>query len=211
MCNYRHEVNTILAHMHNDNGSQKRKLCKGIAKYLTIRSMYKDNTIDEDFLDLFYSFYGLSRQEQNIDRASLQNLIQSGRNKKTIRVPDQRQYERLLNNAITTISRNNTSQFSYSTKVLHTIWNDLPIYDSRVAQFTGFRAKTAATCQSIRTLYDQREQNGLARLVEEYDKLVSSPTCRDLIRFKRKSFTPAQASRISNVKKIDFMIWGFWA
>ncbi|MBO4633039.1 MAG: hypothetical protein J5858_14060 [Lentisphaeria bacterium] len=115
-----------------------------------------------------------------------------------------------MDTVINTISLNRTKQFSYSTKVLHTIWNDLPIYDSQVADFTGFKARTAATCHSIRDLYDNRDGNSLFRLIEEYDKLVSSSTCRKNIRFKKRTFTSEQASDISPVKKIDFMIWGFW-
>ena len=45
-----------------------KKLCKGIAKYLKIKNMYCDNKIDDDFLNEFYSFYGLWRQKQNINR-----------------------------------------------------------------------------------------------------------------------------------------------
>ena len=206
MCDLNQNFETILHNIQNDNGKRKKKLCKGIAKYLKIQSLYCDNKIDDDFLNLFYSFYGLWRQKQNINRAGLRNYLQTARNKKKKAVPDHKEYARLLEDTITAISPN-SRQFSYSTKTLHTIWNDLPIYDSRIAGFTGFKSKTAATCNFLRDAYNNRED--YKSLVGEYNNLISSAACRELIKYKNESFSLDQALAVSDVKKIDFMIWVF--
>lgn len=197
MCIYPDRIDALIEQANDCSLETRRKLCAGIAKYLILKTMYKSKNINEGFMNLFYDFYGFTRQEKNINRLELMSVLQ------------ERNANELLQNVLERIALNGTNQFSYATKVLHTVNNDLPIYDSCVEKFTGLRRRTLGTWQTLHNAYDQRETNGLLRLVEAYRVFVNNPASQLIISYGNNDFTQKQALTISDVKKIDFMIWGF--
>ena len=88
---------------------------------------------------------------------------------------------------------------SFASKVLHTIDNDLPICDRMVKEFFEYSAprgsleeKILCACRiydELTAMYKARRENGLLRLADV--------------------FSARYADDFSDVKKIDFMIWGF--
>ena len=87
---------------------------------------------------------------------------------------------------------------SFASKVLHTIDNDLPICDRMVKEFFEYSAprgsleeKILCACRiydELTAMYKARRENGLLRLADV--------------------FSARYADDFSDVKKIDFMIWG---
>ncbi|HLH01096.1 MAG TPA: hypothetical protein VKX49_32635 [Bryobacteraceae bacterium] len=93
-------------------------------------------------------------------------------------------------------------QFSFATKLLHTLNPRLPIYDSRVARFFLFDEPqtTAPLQQRISTLIDFHNF-----LVQEYARVLSLDLLAQAIADFRQRFTPRQHT---DEKIIDWLIWG---
>ena len=103
--------------------------------------------------------------------------------------------------AIPTLRNRNTIQFSFATKLLHTINNDLPIFDSEVGKIfnigvsgVGRDARTAS-CVKI---YDS--------LKIYYIELKKEEKIREIIIKLRQKFN-VNAEKVSDTKILDFIIW----
>ena len=223
MCNFLHNINTLIRRVQQDTGEKQQALYEGIAKYLTIKRRYDSNEIlrqrgveTPEFQTVFNDFYALRGQ---VNRQNLWKLI----SKRVVREP----LDQAIRDAIISISydshRNGriipTVQFSFATKAFHTIRNELPIYDDIVGeQFFGLavrqnvsyeeRLASAVECYAMLCgYYERRYKNGLQKLVAEYDKLVKH---NDRFSYKKNIFSTNKAlTLVSDVKKIDFMIWSF--
>jgi len=170
-------------------------LPESIAVYLFLKNKYaKDGATDKVFQFVFRSYYGL-------DRAGLS--------------PEQKtEYFRLLANKkvdLETIlselyelprltkKNKNAIQFSFATKLLHTIDNTRPIFDTQVAKVihksvtgNGKKEKT----ESAKELY-----NCLRNL---YLKLMADKKIQVIIKEFRENST---SQKITDSKVLDFVIW----
>lgn len=98
---------------------------------------------------------------------------------------------------------NETLYFSFATKLLHTIDNDQPIYDSKVAKVfsltrpnhkNGFDNQIdiyKSQVDKIKNVYD--------KILDDNDNLIKDV----LERFDSKYKHP----NMSNIKKLDFLVW----
>ena len=215
---------TLICRIQNDTGEKRQALYEGIAKYLTIKRRYDNNEIlrqsgveKPEFQTAFNALYSLQGQ---VNRQNLWKLIA----KRVVREP----LEQTFYDAVMSISNDKhgkgrsfpTVQLSFATKAFHTIRNELPIYDDIVGeQFFGlavrenapYEERLASAVDCYTTLcgyYEKRYENGLQNLVVEYDNLVKNS---DGIQYENHVFSQNEAlTLVPDVKKIDFMIWGFW-
>lgn len=164
-------------------------------QYPTIQRLYnmKNKTEDDNqqLFTTFCSFYGV-RFKNQLNINNLRDLlIQGPRNQNA--VPS-------LRDAIEDISLEKI-EFSFATKVRHTINNNHLIFDSHVSNFfNGIKVignSGEEKIQSAEDIYSQlesfyaaRRQNGLAELIDIFDAHFPD-------------------AKFSDVKKLDFMIWGW--
>lgn len=96
----------------------------------------------------------------------------------------------------------NTVQFSFATKLLHTINNDLPVYDSYVAHIIDIKPSGTGKVQKISSCLkcyaDLKDLYANLRVNDEMKALIS--------KFKE---TFPEIADISDVKCIDFMLWAY--
>lgn len=106
---------------------------------------------------------------------------------------------------IPTLKGKNTMQFSFATKLLHTIDNDKPIFDSRVKSTLQIKSKGSGKhsdkdtkIRSCIEIYDSLEQ--------WYVKLKENEKVKNFIsKFKLKFRIDKE--KISDTKILDFIIW----
>ena len=163
------------------------KIQSGVESYLKIQGMYSRKEIRVEFKKLFKKFY---RVRGRIDQDKLWDLLKHRK-------------EVSINDAMNDISDKKTVQLSFASKALHTINPDLPIYDRTVRIFFRLpnpyprELKKRLVFQEkvyndLKGIYAERKDNGLIKLANAFDNLF-----------------PQYKTQISEVKKIDFMIWGF--
>jgi hypothetical protein len=90
-------------------------------------------------------------------------------------------------------------QFSFATKLLHTLDTSLPIYDSKVAELLGLPVKKgkdfAANLSTCIAVYE--------RLQETQQELLSDEGIRNQIAALKDRYN----SQISDEKALDFLLW----
>ena len=197
MCIPNQRINNLIERVNDRNIIQMRKLCVGIAKYMILSDMFENKKINDGFMNLFLDFYVMKFHKDKLNRDEMQTLLQEGNANNT---PE---------DVMARIRTDNTNMFSYATKVLHTIDTSRPIYDSRVAVFFDLgNRKDNLTYKILRDRYTNNAES-LGALATSYEEIIGSDICRNMISYGNDDFTPEQALKISEVKKIDFVIWAF--
>lgn len=197
MCILIQRIDDLIERANNTNINQMRKLCVGIAKYLILSDMFENKKINDGFMNLFLDFYVMKFHKDKLNRDEMKTLLQEGNANNT---PE---------DVMARIRTDNTNMFSYATKVLHTIDPSRPIYDSRVAVFFDLgNRKNNLTYTTLHDRYTNNAEN-LRVLATSYEEIIGNDICRNMISYGNDDFTPRQALKISEVKKIDFMIWAF--
>ena len=197
MCILIQRIDDLIERANNTNINQMRKLCVGIAKYLILSDMFENKKINDGFMNLFLDFYVMIFHKDKLNRDEMKTLLQEGNANNT---PE---------DVMARIRTDNTNMFSYATKVLHTIDTSRPIYDSRVAVFFDLgNRKNNLTYTTLHDRYTNNAEN-LRVLATSYEEIIGNDICRNMISYGNDDFTPRQALKISEVKKIDFMIWAF--
>ena len=168
---------------------------ENIDVYLFIKREYKKGNINNNlvFQFIFRSFYKL-------DNAGLGNELK-------------RKYFELLANKksdlkqillelhkILTLKNKNSIQFSFATKLLHTLDNNNPIFDKEV--------KTVL-CKAV---YGKNPEEKIKSCLKTYQflkniyfELLQDEKIREVIKRFREKFD--NKNEISNVKALDFIIW----
>ena len=167
--------------------------------YSYIQANYQKD--DEDFRDVFTEFYlssqGAMRNEEN--RVPFFNKMRNcDANKKLIDIVKELYNELPINKY----------EFSFATKLLHTINNESPIYDSKV------RIYLKKNEQVDFWLYYHPRVNVLEQiehdwklLVDWYNRFLSTEESKKWIEWFDSQFP--EHTHISKVKKIDFIIFAF--
>lgn len=96
-----------------------------------------------------------------------------------------------------------TLQFSFATKLMHTLSPKLPIYDSRVARFFLYREPSSDLMIEERIIKMSEYYGFLAR---EYERIVKEHRLDGAIAAFRKQFAPRHHT---DEKIIDWLIWAF--
>jgi hypothetical protein len=95
----------------------------------------------------------------------------------------------------------NCIYFSFTTKLIHTLNNNLPIYDSRIRDFFGFRVPYLYLGRDVR-VNEYLKQYEIINDV--YGNIIKNSLLEELIEEFKKVFL---GFKISDVKILDFMIW----
>jgi Fe2+ transport system protein B len=102
---------------------------------------------------------------------------------------------------IPTLKGKNTMQFSFATKLMHTIDNSKPIFDSKIAHVTKIRPKASDEDTKIRSCVEAYES--LEKLYETLDK---DPKIKGVISKFRSRFS-VDEKNVSDTKVLDFLLW----
>jgi len=102
---------------------------------------------------------------------------------------------------IPTLKGENTIQFSFATKLLHTIDNDKPIFDSGVAILTNIKPKGSDRNTKIRSCIEIYYS-----LEKLYEELKEDDKIKKLISKFRSKFK-VDDEKISDTKVLDFIMW----
>lgn len=190
----------------NDAG-KITKLCQGVAQYLAIKQYFANEDYDRCY-EIFKSFYGLNRQDGFINEEGLIQYWRDHREDMALAEPT----EDSLNDAINAISVGHT-QYSFATKVLHTLNNDLPIWDKNVARFTGFTQRSFYSYKSLYLAYRNPQSNGLENLVTLLRETIDIHAVQEYANDNHLEINVSEddINNISTAKIIDFMIWSFSA
>ena len=184
------ELNRKIETVLSCQAAVKPAIRPGVESYLKIQDMYSRQAIDPDFQRLFRTFY---RVRGTLNRDSLWDIL-----KKREEISIVAAMKALVS------SKRPAVHLSFASKALHTINPDLPIYDSTVRDFFGLSipppglaldkrlAFREGVYNDLKGIYAGRDTNHLFRLAEAFDGLF-----------------PQYQETITEVKKIDFMIWGF--
>jgi len=175
------------------------KLERGIAKYVFLKERFKDRNgqilADGEFKSTFCEFYELKRLRTAI-KGQYFELLSKSQNKTKLRDILEKLYQIPKNHG------GGKVQFSFATKLLHTIDNDRPIYDSRVAHqlklcnMYNLRGKEAKI-EWCETTYKE--------LIQWHKVLLRDRRVKKKIKELRKKFS--EAKDISKAKALDFILW----
>lgn len=144
-------------------------------QYPEIQKLYEaGKALSVEFDKCFTGFYNV-RFKSTFNYKALQSIIADG---KTIPFAD-----------VIARVRTNNNQYSFASKALHTIDNNLPIIDKHILSFFH-ENRSLESYENIKKLYKNREANGLNKLIDVFNKM-----------YYDRNF--------SEVKKIDFIIWGY--
>ena len=177
-------------------------ITNGVNYYLYIQKHYND--VDErdaeDFRDVFTEFY-LKAQGKMRDPV---NRVPFFETMKTCS-PDKDLIELLieLHNKLDT----DLYEFSFATKLLHTINNDSPIFDSKV--FKYLKEEEGVNFWEYRHSKDglERARHNWPLLKNWYDSFLQTERAAEWIAWFDRQFP--NAAHIAAVKKIDFLIFAF--
>ncbi|MFA6533935.1 MAG: hypothetical protein WCT37_02050 [Patescibacteria group bacterium] len=169
---------------------------ENIAVYLFLKDEYTKQNILNNFVFqfVFRSFY-------RMDSAGLSDEIKSCYFK--LLANKQTKLEIILSELykIPTLKNKKTIQFSFSTKLLHTIDNNLPIFDSEVGKI--FNLKVSG----------KNEDEKIASCIKIYDtlkvyylELNNAEEIKEVISKFRQRFD-VDINKISNTKILDFIFW----
>lgn len=209
-------------------------LChNGIRRYLQIKRLYEvlrqnpAGNIDE-LWRVYKSFYKLPGPNQPVDpnRGKFNALNYQAILRNNTLIPINEVIQQIRNNS-------NRVQFSFASKALHTIDNSYPIFDKYVGFFFNvawpltqedirisdetekyeFRKRHAVVCyDSLRAIYENYSINGLNRILNMFTEHIQHAVDHYNERCNAENMEPLdihETESISDVKKIDFVIWAF--
>ncbi len=160
-----------------------------------------DVSFNDKFQRSFMSFYMLNRARLTKEfRKAYFGIMQEKRNCNFLD-PNDIKHIILRLYKIKNAKGLNCVHFSFTTKLVHTINNNLPIYDSRIKDFFGFR--TPYNYLDIdRRVAEYLRQYEIIKVV--YDNIIENNLLKNIINKFNKTFPDFE---ISNVKILDFIIW----
>jgi hypothetical protein len=180
------------------NKLEKRK--NDVYRYFYIASRFAQNepiSGNEEFKETYKSFYvmrtaGLSQQHFDKYFELLDRRVNN--------------LETILNELyeIKTLKQQNSLQFSFSTKLLHTIDNNLPIYDNQVKKTLGL--PDTYNIQDSRYKKTKALLAYYSNLKMIYRQLLEKAPIKKLIENIRDHFR-WPADQIGDVKILDFILW----
>jgi len=114
--------------------------------------------------------------------------------------------ETILNElyVIKTLKQQNSLQFSFATKLLHTLDNNLPIYDNQVKKTLGLPDPSNSSDSKdrrIRSILSYYE-----KLKKIYRQLLEKDSVKKIIEDIRENFGWT-TDKINDVKILDFVLW----
>ncbi|PIN76776.1 hypothetical protein COV17_01130 [Candidatus Woesearchaeota archaeon CG10_big_fil_rev_8_21_14_0_10_36_11] len=172
---------------------------KHFRKYLLIKNKYLSNSINQEFEKVFCDFYilngpmGLNEEQKReyfrllmSKETSLRNILE-----KLYEIPGWKNSHKLF--------------LSFGTKLLHTINENLPIYDRNIAFI--LELANPINFDSI----DEKIKNRIEiyeQLKEKFDSLLKDLEIQDIINNLKEELHDSQ---ISDTKILDSLLWAFYS
>ena len=181
---------------------QKLTIAKGLCDYRYIMEHWKDN--DEDFQKVYYDFYLKARTVIRTSkyREAYFNIFSQ--------LSSDAEMDEILEK---TKKITGDWEFSIASKLLHTINDELPIYDSKIREYLSSKENVPFWWQ--RRMKDSKRPRGASvekqiqhdweELKAWYEKFLQSERGKKWIKWFDKNFPDFED--ISNVKKVDFIIF----
>lgn len=163
---------------------------KGIDKYEKIMALFYQTNVSEnnDFQHLFNGFYQIRRNREW--RNVYYDLLEKLKNKNVS-----------IDKIITYLYKNTPQhkiELSFSSKLLHTLNPNMPIYDKNVAQKIGLN--------SIKPYWDTEKKISVS--ISIYNELINWYKTEKSLKYLQKfNILFPNHDIISNTKKIDFILW----
>jgi hypothetical protein len=163
---------------------------KEVSKYLKIKEFYENNDLNNGFETTFVNFYGLRYMAEDV-RTLYFNMFKS-------QSKEEFDIKQVLEELY---KKGNRIEFSFATKMWHTLDNNIPIYDNNIAKIFGFSVhnNSEVEIKIARYLYFLEELKVTYNLIIN-EKLLN----KALLAFDEN--LPI-ATEISLIKKIDFIFW----
>jgi hypothetical protein len=169
---------------------EKTVIGEGLKKYLYImENLHKvDVSCDKDFQKVFNNFYRVRRDSEF--RAAYYKFMQRNKNNKAVT------FEKILRYLH---EKDGKVELSFSSKLLHTINPDFPIWDQYVTGNIGLQKPEKSKNQMQDTI------NIYACLVSWYKNYTASQNGKKMIAIFDKRHP--NGVHIAGTKKIDFILW----
>lgn len=175
----------------------KPNIQREISSYLIIKKGYEERAIDDLFRRTFKWFYKVdSAGLGDTIKVNIFELIEQGES----------DLEKILSAIydIPTIQGHHSIQLSFSTKILHTVDNTMPIYDNNVSRLLRLRRVASANhAKSKRIESGLDVYNDLKR---KFDYILSSDVGDNLI----ERFYGMNIEGIKNIPKAKALDFCFW-
>ncbi len=169
---------------------------ESIDVYLSLKNEYKKGNINKNYLFqfVFKSYYRLDQAGlgDNLKIKYFELLFKKESNLSNI-------LEELYK--IKTERNLRAIHFSFSTKLLHTIDNNNPIYDSEIAYILNKKVKGKTKKQKIKSCLKIYKE-----IKDLYQELLKDKKIEQLIKKFKQKFS-LKNNEISNIKVLDFIIW----
>ena len=177
---------------------QKLTIENGLNTYLYLKKKYENNEMDEGFRAVFTDFYlksqGVMRREEN-QKSFFKILERCDKNNNLAEIVIDMKEKLTVD----------MYEFSFATKLYHTVDNDSPIWDKKVRDYLKNAHQIAF--KQYKKDDDKIEiiKYNWGKLKEWYKSFVSSDEGKKWIAWFDEKFP--EGSKISDVKKIDFIIF----
>ena len=173
----------------------KQKLEKGVKQYTKIMELYKNGNLEQSFKKEYIRFYRLSLLTRSFSKDNYNQFLE--------------RYFQLLKEGNTDLEYIlkelhkipnkkgiHTLQFSFATKLIHTIKPENPLNDQNVGVIIG-------------KCYGKDKLKVYEHLKEVYTALLRNKEFMDILKNVRKEFEKLgeDLSMINDVKLIDFLVW----
>jgi hypothetical protein len=173
-----------------------KNLKDGLYKYQSIMKQYNESTeisSSEEFQKLFFNFYGMNRAGFTLEaKKEYFKLLDKTKEEKGIDFKFVLQRIHL---------KSGKKHFSFSTKLLATADAHLPVWDSKVRRYLNYRfdLKFKNSFKDIDSCVQE-----YSRYCEWFNEFLITEEAKKLI----KQFDKEMPSvKITNMKKIDLMLW----
>jgi hypothetical protein len=172
------------------NALEKTIMGEGLKKYLYIMDNLHEVDVshDKDFQKRFNNFYRVRRDSEFL--TVYYEFLQRRKNDKTVTFKEILQYLH---------EKGGKVELSFSSKLLHTINPDFPIWDQYVTGNIGLQKpkKSKDPIEDTIKIYE--------RLVSWYKAYAASPNGKEMIAIFDKRHP--NGAHIADIKKIDFILW----
>ncbi len=173
---------------------------KDIQPYHYLKYKYEKKEIDNKFKSYYINYYRLSSarlSEKFLD--GYFNFLISNYKNQQITIKEILDY---LAEIECNKNRDKKLHFSFASKLLHTINDVKPIYDSMIAQFYFLPEIKSEWSKEKKKETFEKNYNFIEI---EYERIITNNLMNEVfIKFNDKI---ENSSNISNVKKIDFILW----
>lgn len=183
---------------HNQDKILSRIDQESISVYLYLKKEYEKGDIQENkvFHFVFRSFYRLDNAGLGDDLKNHYFKLLSNKNTNLGKI-----LLELYN--FKTLKGSNTIQFSFATKLLHTIDNHLPIFDAEASRVLKIRVSGNSKEEKIKSCFITYE-----KMKDIYSKLLNDKEILKLI-YKFKNKFKLKDKEMTDEKVLDFIIWTF--